>query len=238
MKIITARKASLPLLFVPVIFSPLSAMAADEQTLIVSATPQTVSELDTPAAVSVVSGEDMRHATPRINLSESLGSVPGLQIQNRQNYAQDLQLSVRGFGARSTFGVRGIRMYVDGIPATMPDGQGQTSNIDLNSIESVDVLRGPFSALYGNASGGVININTQTGQQPATIEASSYYGSYGTWRYGMKATGAVGDGTQAGDVDYAVSTTVSPPMAIATTAAHGKTSPMRNWACALMMSAS
>src|SRR5690606_23167906 len=109
--------------------------------------------------------------------------------------------------ARSTFGVRGIRMYVDGIPATMPDGQGQTSNIDLNSIESVDVLRGPFSALYGNASGGVININTQTGQQPATIEASSYYGSYGTWRYGMKATGAVGDGTQAGDVDYAVSTT-------------------------------
>lgn len=160
MKIITARKASLPLLFVPAIFGPLSAIAADEQTLIVSATPQTVSELDTPAAVSVVSGEDMRHATPRINLSESLGSVPGLQIQNRQNYAQDLQLSVRGFGARSTFGVRGIRMYVDGIPATMPDGQGQTSNIDLNSIESVDVLRGPFSALYGNASGGVININT------------------------------------------------------------------------------
>ncbi|SAA26064.1 TonB-dependent siderophore receptor [Enterobacter hormaechei] len=99
MKIITAHKASLPLLFVPVIFGPLSAMAADEQTLIVSATPQTVSELDTPAAVSVVSGEDMRHATPRINLSESLGSVPGLQIQNRQNYAQDLQLSVRGFGA-------------------------------------------------------------------------------------------------------------------------------------------
>ncbi|MDF7722888.1 TonB-dependent siderophore receptor, partial [Enterobacter hormaechei subsp. xiangfangensis] len=78
MKIITARKASLPLLFAPVIFGPLSAMAADEQTLIVSATPQTVSELDTPAAVSVVSGEDMRHATPRINLSESLGSVPGL----------------------------------------------------------------------------------------------------------------------------------------------------------------
>ena len=148
----------------------------------------------------------MRHATPRINLSESLGSVPGLQIQNRQNYAQDLQLSVCGFGARSTFGVRGIRMYVDGIPATMPDGQGQTSNID-HSIESVDVLRGPFSALYGNASGGVININTQTGQQPATIEASSDHGSYGTWRYGMKATGAVGDGTQAGDVDYAVSTT-------------------------------
>lgn len=207
MKIISARKASLPLLLVPVVFAPLTAMSAEEQTMIVSATPQTVSELDTPAAVSVVNGDDMRQAAPRINLSESLGSVPGLQIQNRQNYAQDLQLSMRGFGARSTFGVRGIRMYVDGIPATMPDGQGQTSNIDLSSVESVEVLRGPFSALYGNASGGVININTQTGQQPPTIEASSYYGSYGTWRYGMKATGAMGDGTHAGDVDYTVSTT-------------------------------
>jgi iron complex outermembrane receptor protein len=118
-------------------------MGAEESPMIVSATPQTVSELDTPAAVSVVSGDDMRQATPRINLSESLGSVPGLQIQNRQNYAQDLQLSMRGFGARSTFGVRGIRMYVDGIPATMPDGQGQTSNIDLSSVDSVEVLRGP-----------------------------------------------------------------------------------------------
>jgi iron complex outermembrane receptor protein len=207
MKIFSASKATFPLLLVPVVFAPAVSMAAEEQTMIVSATPQTVSELDTPAAVSVVNGDDMRQAAPRINLSESLGSVPGLQIQNRQNYAQDLQLSMRGFGARSTFGVRGIRMYVDGIPATMPDGQGQTSNIDLTSVDSVEVLRGPFSALYGNASGGVININTQTGQQPPTIEASSYYGSYGTWRYGMKATGAMGDGTHAGDVDYTVSTT-------------------------------
>ena len=207
MKIISARKVSLPLLLVPVIFSPVAAMAAEEQTMIVSASPQTLSELDTPAAVSVVNGDDIRQATPRINLSESLGSVPGLQIQNRQNYAQDLQLSTRGFGARSTFGVRGIRLYVDGIPATMPDGQGQTSNIDLNSIESVEVLRGPFSALYGNASGGVINMTTETGRQPTTVEASSYYGSYGSWRYGMKATGAMGDGTQPGDVDYTVSTT-------------------------------
>ncbi|HAK5564694.1 TPA: TonB-dependent receptor, partial [Salmonella enterica] len=90
----------------------------------------------------------------------------------------------------------------DGIPATMPDGQGQISNIDINSIQDVEVLRGPFSALYGNASGGVINVTTETG-----IEASSYYGSYGSWRYGLKATGAMGDGTQPGDVDYTVSTT-------------------------------
>ncbi|CAI9423630.1 TonB-dependent receptor, partial [Salmonella enterica] len=170
--------------------------------MIVTATPQTVSELDTPAAVSVIEGEDMRLATPRVNLSETLTSVPGLQVQNRQNYAQDLQISIRGFGSRSAFGVRGIRLYVDGIPATMPDGQGQISNIDINSIQDVEVLRGPFSALYGNASGGVINVTTETG-----IEASSYYGSYGSWRYGLKATGAMGDGTQPGDVDYTVSTT-------------------------------
>ena len=205
MKITAISRATLPILLLPAACG--YAFAADEQTLIVSATPQTVSELDTPAAVSVVNGEEMRHAAPRVNLSESLTGIPGLQIQNRQNYAQDLQLSMRGFGSRSTYGVRGIRMYVDGIPATMPDGQGQTSNIDLNSVESVEVLRGPFSALYGNASGGVVNVTTETGQQPTTIEASSYYGSYGSWRYGLKATGATGDGTQAGDVDYTVSST-------------------------------
>ncbi|WP_318367892.1 TonB-dependent receptor PqqU [Enterobacter sp.] len=204
MKIPFAGTATLPLILLPTAFTP--AFAADEQTMIVSATPTTISELDTPAAVSVVQGQDMRQATPRVNLSESLTSVPGLQVQNRQNYAQDLQLSMRGFGSRSTYGVRGIRMYVDGIPATMPDGQGQTSNIDINSVESVEVLRGPFSALYGNASGGVLNVTTETGREPATIEASSYYGSFGSWRYGMKATGAVGDGTNAGDVDYSVST--------------------------------
>lgn len=209
MKIITARQAAFPALLFPFVFSPVSlaATAEDEQTMIVSATPQTVSELDTPAAVTVVEGEDMRLATPRINLSESLNGVPGLQVQNRQNYAQDLQLSIRGFGSRSAYGIRGIRLYVDGIPATMPDGQGQTSNIDLSSVQSVEVLRGPFSALYGNSSGGVMNVTTETGRQPPMIEASSYYGSFGSWRYGMKATGAMGDGTQAGDVDYTVSTT-------------------------------
>lgn len=174
--------------------------------MLVTANPQTaLSELDTPAAVNVVYGEDMRRATPRVNLSESLSSVPGLQVQNRQNYAQDLQLSIRGFGSRSTYGVRGIRMYVDGIPATMPDGQGQTSNIDINSVETVEVLRGPFSALYGNSSGGVIDVKTQTGRQPTTLEAGTWYGSFGSWRNEVKASGATGDGTQAGDVDYTVS---------------------------------
>ncbi|EPY9814787.1 TonB-dependent receptor PqqU [Klebsiella variicola] len=199
----SVRHAALPALLLPLIAA---AQTADEQTMVVTAAPTTVSELDTPAAVSVVNGDEMRQAAPRVNLSESLGAVPGLQVQNRQNYAQDLQLSIRGFGSRSTYGVRGLRIYVDGIPATMPDGQGQTSNIDIGSVDTIEVLRGPFSALYGNSSGGVINVTSQTGTQPPTVEASSYYGSFGTWHYGMKATGAVGDGSHAGDVDYTVST--------------------------------
>ena len=203
MKILSVRHAALPALLLSLIAA---AQAADEQTMVVTAAPTTVSELDTPAAVSVVNGDEMRQAAPRVNLSESLGAVPGLQVQNRQNYAQDLQLSIRGFGSRSTYGVRGLRIYVDGIPATMPDGQGQTSNIDIGSVDTIEVLRGPFSALYGNSSGGVINVTSQTGTQPPTVEASSYYGSFGTWHYGMKATGAVGDGSHAGDVDYTVST--------------------------------
>ncbi|WP_369814398.1 TonB-dependent receptor PqqU [Erwinia sp. Leaf53] len=182
-----------------------AASQSDSSTLMVVRHVSGLSELDTPAAVSVVDGDDLRNSTAQVNLSETLGSVPGLQLQNRQNYAQDLQLSVRGFGSRSTFGVRGVRMYVDGIPATMPDGQGQTSNIDINSVGRVDVLRGPYSALYGNASGGVVNIETETGTQPPTLEAGTYFGSFGSWRNSVKASGATGDGTQAGDVNYTIS---------------------------------
>lgn len=209
MKITRITSPSARLVAVPALlaFSCACAVASDESTLVVSASADGLSELDTPAAVSVVSGDDLRRAAPRINLSENLSGLPGVQIQNRQNYAQDLQISIRGFGSRSTYGVRGMRIYVDGIPATMPDGQGQTSNIDLNSVDRVEVLRGPFSALYGNASGGVINIATQQGSQPASVEASSYYGSFGSWRYGLKAQGATGDGSQAGDVNYTVSAT-------------------------------
>ena len=139
MTIFASRYTALPVSILPVFLSPYAVAESEinDQTLIVSATPQSVSELDTPAAVSVVDGEDMRLATPRINLSESLTSVPGLQVQNRQNYAQDLQWSIRGFGSRTTYGIRGIRLYVDGIPATMPDGQGQTSNIDISSVKNI-----------------------------------------------------------------------------------------------------
>ena len=178
---------------------------AELPAVVVTGTRLGASVMDTPASVDVVEGAQMRRGQPGINLSEGLAGVPGLQIQNRQNYAQDLQISSRGFGARSTFGVRGVRLYVDGIPATMPDGQGQTSNIDIGSIGRVEVLRGPFSALYGNSSGGVIQVSTEDGVEPPSLSASGWGGSYGTWRYGLRANGASGSGP--GALDYVVDLT-------------------------------
>ncbi|MDN7435726.1 TonB-dependent receptor [Burkholderia multivorans] len=169
----------------------------------VQATRLGTSVLDTPASVDVIDGQQLRARQPGVNLSEGLAGVPGLQLQNRQNYAQDLQLSIRGFGARSSFGVRGVRLYVDGIPGTMPDGQGQTSNIDIASVDHVEVLRGPFSALYGNSSGGVVQVFTEEGSRPPQLSTDVSAGSYGTWRYGMRASGATESGM--GLVDYNVS---------------------------------
>ena len=111
--------------------------------------------LATPASVDRID-VDAVPARPRVSVSEVLRRVPGVAARDRQNLAQDVQLSVRGFGARSTFGVRGVRILADGIPASMPDGQGQVSHIPLEPLARVEVLRGPFSALYGNAAGGVI----------------------------------------------------------------------------------
>ena len=113
---------------------------------------------ETPYAISVVDEKELRSAGPMVNLSESLSRVPGIVANLRNNYAQDLQLSSRGFGARSTFGIRGLRLYTDGIPATMPDGQGQVSHFDIAGARRIEVLRGPFSALYGANSGGVISL--------------------------------------------------------------------------------
>lgn len=151
-----------------------------------------VAPFNVPGSVDRIDGAEMRDSRLQVNLSESLGAVPGLQVQNRLNYAQDLQLSIRGFGARSTFGVRGVRLYVDGIPATLPDGQGQTSNIDIGSVDRVEVLRGPFSALYGNSSGGVVQAFTASGEGAPRLSYSAAGGSFGTWRQSMQISGSQG----------------------------------------------
>jgi iron complex outermembrane receptor protein len=118
---------------------------------------QQVADVDLPASLSTVWIDDAA-AGPQVQIADALGGIPGVVARDRQNYAQDTQLSIRGFGARSTFGVRGVRVLVDGVPATMPDGQGQLSHASLLGAQRVEVLRGPFSALYGNSSGGVVQV--------------------------------------------------------------------------------
>ena len=144
---------------------------------------------DVPASVDRVDRDAIEAGRQQVNLSESVGGVPGLVARDRQNYAQDVQVSVRGFGARSTFGIRGVRVYVDGIPATLPDGQGQLTNIDLNSTDRIEVLRGPFSALYGNSSGGVIQTFTETGSGAPTLTLGATAGSYGLQKPSVKLDG-------------------------------------------------
>jgi iron complex outermembrane receptor protein len=129
--------------------------------VVVSASRTEQRRFDAPAAIDVVQVDPFRAASPLVNLSELTGAVPGLQVRDRQNFAQDLQVSVRGFGTRSTFGVRGVRILVDGIPATMPDGQGQAATASLTSASRIEVLRGPLAQLYGNAAGGVLQVFTK-----------------------------------------------------------------------------
>jgi iron complex outermembrane recepter protein len=159
----------------------------------ISVTRSEARPFDVPAAVDVVDGQRLRDAArAEMQLSEALAVVPGVTARDRQNHAQDLQLSVRGFGARSTFGVRGVRLYVDGIPATMPDGQGQLSHFDLSSAGRVEMLRGPFSALYGNSSGGVLQLFTERGEGPPVVTGTVAAGSDGLVRPGLRAAGSSG----------------------------------------------
>lgn len=157
-------------------------------TLRVEATRTDTTYMQTPASIFRV---DMpkNDQSAQVNLTEVVKGIPSVQLRNRENYAQDLQLSMRGFGARSTFGVRGIRLYTDGIPATMPDGQGQTSNIDLSSLSHLEVLTGPFSSLYGNSSGGAILATTREGQGKDSIEMSYAGGSHNKNRAGLVLQG-------------------------------------------------
>ncbi|MEY4763869.1 MAG: hypothetical protein RI907_542 [Pseudomonadota bacterium] len=169
----------------------------------VTATRQPQKVLQTPAAISVVNGAQVREAGVGINLSESLGGVPGVAVLNRQNLAQDLQISSRGFGARSTFGVRGVRLYEDGIPLTMPDGQGQSGSFDLSQAKRIEVLRGPASALYGNASGGVIAVYTQDGTPEPELSVSRAMSRDATQKTTVAARGQKGDLNYVFDVSQA-----------------------------------
>ena len=150
--------------------------------VVVSASRSEQRSFDAPASVQSVGRETIQGAGPQVNLSESLNRVPGLTSLDRQNYAQDLQLSIRGFGARAAFGIRGIRLLIDGIPATTPDGQGQGSSISLTSTDHIEVLRGPMAQLYGNSSGGVIQAFSKAAPTEAELGYQYFVGSCGLHR--------------------------------------------------------
>jgi iron complex outermembrane recepter protein len=177
------------------LFSPALAQAAPEgaaisDIVVITGSRTEHASFHLPAAVDVLDAERIREGQLRVNASEALAAVPGLVVQNRQNYAQDLQISSRGFGARSAFGVRGVRLVTDGIPASMPDGQGQAATFNLDMAERIEVLRGPYSAIYGNHAGGVIQLFTRDGEGAPTVEAGFSAGSDGLRKTDLNAQGS------------------------------------------------
>jgi iron complex outermembrane recepter protein len=166
------------------------------QTIIVTGSIAERNAQDAPYAIGSVDASTLRSSGPMINLSEAMARVPGLVVANRNNYAQDLQISSRGFGARAGFGVRGVRLYTDGIPASMPDGQGQVSHFDLANAQRVEVLRGPFSVLYGNSSGGVIAAFSAP-VRAGSFESGLDVGTSGLRQWRVSAAAPLGDGFEA-----------------------------------------
>ena len=159
--------------------------------------PVTVTASRTEAAnsatgVSVIDWDQLRPTEMSLTIDEALRRVPGVFVQNSLNFAQDQRIAIRGFGTRAAFGVREIKLLVDGIPESSPDGQTQLDNLDLSSVRRIEVLRGPASALYGNASGGVIHLITDDFASRPYIESRLFGGSFGLQRYQARTGGRIG----------------------------------------------
>ncbi len=175
--------------------------AVESSPVVVTGTRTEARSFDLPMSIDSIPQADIDRGKLDVNVSEVLNRAPGTFVQNRDNFAQEQQISIRGFGARSQFGTRGIRLLADGIPASSPDGQGSPGIFDLGSAERIEVLRGAFSALYGNHSGGVVQIFTEPGPAQPIMTPSFTFGSYDTQRYGFKFGG------QGGPLNYVVNTT-------------------------------
>ena len=170
--------------------------------VVVSASRSEQKAFDTPAAINSVGLESISVAGPQVNLSEALSRIPGVSASNRNNYAQDPQISIRGFGARAAFGVRGIKLLTDGIPASTPDGQGQASTFALTSSDRIEVLRGPLAVLYGNSSGGVIQAFTRKASELPEVSLLGYAGSYGLRRGDLQFSTTSGNAGLLGDYSH------------------------------------
>ncbi len=173
-------------------FTGVSAQTITLEPIDVTATRVEKNLAEIPSAVTSIGQDDIQLGTEQLGLDESLDSVPGLFLMNRYNFAQDLRASIRGFGARAAFGIRGIKVIVDGIPETLPDGQGSVDGIDIGSAEQITVIRGPASSLYGNASGGAIIVESERGPPEPFAEIRSSGGAYGLQKHQFKFGGQDG----------------------------------------------
>ena len=140
-----------------------------------------------PLATTLLEFKDTKDALQQLSFNEYISAVSGLMTLNTNNFSQDLRVSIRGFGARSAFGIRGVKLIVDGVPETTPDGQGQIDNLNLAAIESIEIIKGPSSTLYGNASGGVINVFTQNTFEKDYVKGGLTFGNYNFQRYQANA---------------------------------------------------
>ncbi|MDH3376970.1 MAG: TonB-dependent receptor [Gammaproteobacteria bacterium] len=172
---------------------PSYAQVTELEAVTVTATRTEKSVDEIPAGVSTVSQDAVQLGTEQLGLDESLNRVPGVFFLNRYNFAQDLRASIRGFGARSNFGIRGIKIIVDGIPETLPDGQGSVDGIDIGSAGRINVIRGPTSSLYGNASGGAIIVESEDGPTEPFAESRLTSGDFGFDRVQVKTGGETGN---------------------------------------------
>ena len=143
--------------------------------------------LGQPMAITSIERSAIFATQQQLSINEYLNEVPGLFAMNAGNFAQDLRISIRGFGARAAFGIRGVKILVDGVPETTPDGQGQTDNLDLGIVDRIEILRGPSSGLFGNASGGVLSIATEDRVATPFFEAGATFGDFKMQQYQVKA---------------------------------------------------
>jgi iron complex outermembrane receptor protein len=157
--------------------------------VVVTVTRAEEEALRAPAAISVVGEEDIQLGQRTLTLDESLARVPGVLAQNRNNFSIGERLAIRGFGARAAFGIRGVRLILDGIPQTLADGQSVSSNIDLSSAGRIEVLRGPSSSLYGNAAGGVVDIRTEAPPPEPTLSSRFTGGAFDLQKYEVAFAG-------------------------------------------------
>lgn len=170
----------------------------DLQAVEVKAPRMEGNDLNLPLAISVVTSRQLQQGQPQLALSEGLGAIPGVITFNPDNFAQDLRIAIRGFGARAAFGIRGIRLFVDGLPESTPDGQAQVDNLDMGMLERAEVIRGPTAGLYGNAAGGVLHLYTEEPSDSFCLSARLAAGAYGYHKYQL------GIGQRLGALSYQV----------------------------------